>query len=107
MVDIIQELNDRRNLRDKALSDCKTYAIERAKKKYEYRVALAKRILVLRSEGVQISCIQKIAEGNEDIANLEMEKDTAESLYDLGRKAVDCYQLDMRLIGEQIEREYR
>jgi hypothetical protein len=47
-----------------------------------------------------------LARGNERIANLKMNRDVKETLYKSALEAINVYKLQIRLISEQLEREW-
>lgn len=72
---------------------------ELAKKKSEteeqYRIALAKEKLILKSEGMAISLIEDVARGKEDIAHLKFERDYAEDMFKAAIESLRALQAEM------------
>jgi hypothetical protein len=58
----------------------KQLEIELAQAEYEYRIAKEKKILQLKAEGMQATLIPDLAKGNESVAKLMLERDTAKGL---------------------------
>jgi len=80
--------------------------IDYAEKTREYRLRLAQAILLLRNQGVQISIIDKIAKGQEQIAELEFEMLKAEVLYKSSQENIMIQKKLFDSIEADIAREY-
>ncbi|MBU5437620.1 hypothetical protein KQI42_06355 [Tissierella sp. MSJ-40] len=74
MQDLQQELNNLRSDLNKAITIIKERGKTKAIAERDYRVALAKEILKLRSEGMPITIISDLCRRNEKIAELKMNR---------------------------------
>lgn len=106
MQDPIQEMATLRTMLDRALVEHKARGKMLAQKERDYKVASAKRMLVLRAEGYPATLIPDLTRGDEEIAKLRMERDIAQTLYDTSREAINSYKLQIRIVQEQIKREW-
>lgn len=83
--------------------------IERGQAKAEaerlYRIARAKESLILQSEGKAISIINDLVRGNEEVANLKMEWDIAESNYESNMEYIRMCKIEINNIGRMMEAE--
>lgn len=104
--DLFNEMTSKTALLDKALTQLKTRGQEYALSEKEYRIALAKEILVQRSNGVPVTIISDVCKGNAEIALLRMKRDIAESVYKAAMEAINVYKLEVNIIREQIDREW-
>lgn len=55
---------------------------------YNYRVAKAKAIVILRSEKIPVTLISDLVKGDEEIAKLKMQLDGLEVMYDNKREII-------------------
>ena len=105
-MDILQELNNKKNLLDKALSEYKGRGVEYANAYKNYRVAVAKELLRLRDDGMPVTIAYDIARGNEEVAELKRQEIITESLYKSCQEAINSYKLHMKILQEQYNKEY-
>ena len=66
---------------DQGTKEIYKMAKNKAETEQQYRIALAKQKLILKSEGMAISLIEDVARGTEDIAALKFQRDYAEDMY--------------------------
>lgn len=106
-MDILQELNNKKNLLDKALSEFKGRGVDYANAYKNYRVAVAKELLRLRhDENMPVTIAYDIARGNEEVAELKRQEIITESLYKSCQEAINSYKLQMKILQEQYNKEY-
>lgn len=77
-----------------------------AEKTKAYRVKLAQTILLLKSQGMQISIIDKVAKGQPDVAQLEFEMMTAEVLHKSAQENIMIQKKLFDSIEAEINREW-
>lgn len=106
MQDPMQEMATLRTMLDRALAEHKERGKVLAAKEHDYKVANAKCILGLRADGYPATLINDLAKGDATIARLRMERDIAQTLYDTSREAINSYKLQIRIVQEQIKREW-
>lgn len=80
--------------------------LEMAEKTRIYRILLAQRVLELKAEGLQISIIEKVARGAEDVAQAEFEMIAAEVKYRASNENIMAQKKLLDIIEEDIRREY-
>lgn len=105
-MDSMQEMSTLRVLLDRAVSEAKERGKLLAKCEHDYRVAKAKYILQQRTEGTPVTILADLAKGEQAIAKLCMERDIAQTLYDSSKEAINSYKLQIRIVQEQIQREW-
>lgn len=71
-----------------------------------YRVAVAKELLELRDAGMPVTIAYDIARGNDYVADLKQKEIIAESLYNSCKEAINTYKLQIKILQEQINKEY-
>lgn len=79
--EIIQKLNIAQIALTKGNAELKTLGLKKAQAEQSYRVARAKKILILKAEKYPATLIQDLARGDENVAELRLQRDVAESSY--------------------------
>ena len=105
-MDLYQELNHKMKQLDNAIKMLRTTGRDYAKAYTEYRVALAKELLVLKSEGYAITLAGDIARGKPEIAKLKFEEISTEAIYKANLESINVSKLEIKIIQEQINKEY-
>lgn len=77
-----------------------------AKAYTEYRMALAKELLRLKDEGMPVTIAYDIARGNKEVAHLKFQEIAKESIYSANKEAINSTKLQIKIIQEQINKEY-
>lgn len=72
----------------------------------DYKVLLRRECLKLRDEGMAVGMITLICYGIPEVAEARFKRDCAESIYTANKEAINSIKLRMRLIGEQLQREW-
>ena len=105
-MDLITERELKQKQLDQAIKDLRGDGTEYAEKEKNYKILLRQEVLKLRDEGVAIGVIDKICYGIPSVAEARYERDVAETIYKANQEAINSIKLQMRLIGEQISREW-
>ena len=71
-----------------------------------YKVLLRQECLKLRDEGMAIGMIDKTCYGIPSVAEARFKRDVAEATYTANKEAINSIKLRMRLVENQIQREY-
>jgi hypothetical protein len=72
----------------------------------DYKVLLRTECLKLRDEGMAIGMIDKTCYGIPSVAEARFKRDVAEAVYKANLEAINSIKLQMRLIENQLNREY-
>ena len=104
--ELIQQIQQKTALLDKALRESKERGIASADAEREYKVALSKAMLTERERGTPVTIISDICRGQEEIAGLRRKRDIADALYKAAREAINVYKIQLRVLQEQAEREW-
>jgi hypothetical protein len=105
-MDMITELNEKIKALDVAIKQLKNRGTKLAESEKDYRVALAHKLLQLRTDGHPVTIIENIAKGNADIANLRMARDIDETMYKSVMEYINVVKLQIKVIENQIQREW-
>lgn len=106
MQDLMIEMNELRQTLSTAIKELKKRGKEKALAEQNYRVALAKEILLQRDAGVPVTIISDICRGKEEIAKLKFERDFTETLYETCLQKIYQLKLELNIIENQIGREW-
>ena len=107
MQDLMIEMRELRNTLTIAINELKKRGRDKAKAEQEYRVALAKEILIQRDAGMPVTIISDICRGKAEIAKLKFERDFAETLYETCLQKIYQCKIEMGIIEEQMKAERR
>lgn len=105
-MDLYSELQEKQNLLNMTISEIKKRGKELAQAEHDYRVALAQKIMLERADGQPVTIISDICRGDEKVANLKLQRDIADSMYTSVLEAVNVLKLNVKIIENQLEREY-
>ena len=104
--DLFTELRDRQTLLERALGELGKRGRARANAEHDYRVALAQEMLKKRDAGYPATLIGDLCRGEKHIARLKFERDVADTMYAAALEAINAYKLGIRVLSEQIDREW-
>ena len=104
-MDLSIELNGKLRDLDVAIKSLRKTGQEYAKAYTDYRVALAKELLILKNEGYAISLAGDIARGKPEIAHLKFQEISKEAIYKANLESINATKLAIKIIQEQINRE--
>ena len=105
-MDLIIELDQKTQQLSKAIKDLRVNGTAYAEAEREYKILLRQECLKLRDEGMAIGMIDKTCYGIPSVAEARYKRDIAEAVYNANKEAINSIKLQMRLIGEQIGREW-
>lgn len=105
-MELYQEMSYYEDLLMKAISELKERGRNYAKAYKEYRMLLAKELLELRANEMPVTIAYDIARGKEEIANAKEQEIITESLYKSCQEAINVYKLKIKILENQISREF-
>lgn len=105
--DLMLELQGKIHLLDSALQQFGNRGRTAAQAEHNYRVARASHTLILRDKGIPATLIQDLCRGEPIIAKLKFEWDVAVVSHEAAKEAINSYKLQIRVLEEAIEREWR
>jgi hypothetical protein len=107
MQDLIQEMNKIRQELNQAIHILKQRGQDKAKAEHDYRVALAKEILIQRDAGQPVTIISDICRGNKAIAKLKLERDIANTLYETVFEKIRISKMELNILDNQLRSEWK
>ena len=72
----------------------------------DYKILLRQEVLKMRDEGQAIGVITLTCYGIPSVAEARFKRDTAEAIYKANLEAINSIKLQLRLLENQIQREY-
>ena len=105
-MDLYNELNNLISKLDVSVKSLRKTGSEYAKAYTDYRVALAKELMILKEKGYAITLAGDIARGKPEIAKLKFKEISTEAIYKANQEAINSTKLKIKIIQEQLNKEY-
>lgn len=105
--DLILEVQEKIANLNQALKQLRRQGSAYSEAEHNYRVALAKKILEEREKGTPVTIIADICRGTPNVAQLKLQRDISEVTYNAAKEACNVYKLQIKILDNQIEREFR
>lgn len=105
-LDLISELNQKTAQLNYSIKELRKNGTTYAEAEKAYKMLLRTEVLKLRDEGMAVGVIEKVCLGIPSVAEARFERDCAEAIYKANQEAINCLKLQMRLIENQISREW-
>jgi hypothetical protein len=106
MNDLVTELQYKLKMIDKAIDTLAKNGQRKAEAEMNYRIELAKEILVQREKGVPVTIISDLCRGVPRIAKMKFERDTSEVVYQSNLEAIMAWKMEAKMMENQIAREW-
>ncbi|MCR3760399.1 hypothetical protein KYB31_15585 [Clostridium felsineum] len=100
--EIIEKIKAAQIALTKGNSEIKTLGIKKAEAERNYKIALNKKILLLKTEKYPATLIQDLSRGDEKVAQLRMNRDIAESAYYTAISASDNIRLEIETLRSML-----
>ena len=107
MMELIDELQNNISLLNASVKSLRTTSQAYALAEKEYKILLRQECLKLRDEGMAIGMIDKTCYGIPSVAEARFKRDIAQATYQANQEAIQSYKLQIRLLDNQISREWR
>jgi DNA-binding transcriptional MerR regulator len=104
--DLFLEMRDLQNELNATLGEFGKWGRNYAKADYDYRLERRKAFLVGREKGIPVTILDKVCEGEEKVAKMRLNMNTAETLYKLAGEKIQALKLQIRTIESQMDREF-
>ena len=105
--DLMSALQNSINLLNAAQREYRARGVAEAQAEKDYRIALSKKMLIERDNGMPVSIISDVCRGSEEVAELKFKRDCAKANYESVQEAVNVYKLKIKVLENQIDREWR
>ena len=105
-IDLYRELQDKRKELDISIKQLRKSGTTYAQAEKDYKVLLRQECLKLRDSGMAIGMIDKTCYGIPSVAEARFRRDVADAVYKANLEAINSIKLQIRLIENQLQREY-
>lgn len=105
-MDLYNDLQQKIKELDICIKDLRRNGTSYAQAEKDYKILLRQEVLKLRDEGIAIGVIDKTCYGIPSVAEARFKRDVAETVYKANQEAINSIKLQMRLLENQIQREY-
>ena len=105
--DLYQERNEAVNSLKKSMERFAENGRLYARMNRDYRVALRQKILELKAKGYAVTLIPKLAKGDPEVAEHELNLIIAENAYKASQENINVQKIILRSIEDEIQREWR
>lgn len=105
-MDLTNELNNLIYKLDVSVKSLRKTGSDYAKAYTDYRVVLAKELMILKEEGYAITLAGDIARGKPEIAKLKFKEISSEAIYKANQESINALKLQIKIIQEQINKEW-
>jgi hypothetical protein len=105
-MDLYNELMEKSRLLDNSIKMLRKTGSDYAKAYTDYRIELAKELMILKNEGYAITLAGDIARGKPEIAHLKFEEISKEAIYKANMESINVLKLQIKIIQEQLNKEY-
>lgn len=105
-MDLFNELQAKTKELEISIKSLRQTGTNYAQAEKDYKVLLRQECLKLRDEGMAIGMIDKTCYGIPSVAEARFKRDVSEAVYKANQEAINSIKLQMRLIENQLNREY-
>ena len=105
-IDLYRELQDKRKELDISIKQLRKSGTSYAQAEKDYKILLRQECLKLRDSGMAIGMIDKTCYGIPSVAEARFRRDVADAVYKANLEAINSIKLQIRLIENQLQREY-
>lgn len=105
-MELYQELQSKTKQLDLSIRQLRKSGTEYAEAERAYKILLRQECLKLRDEGMAIGMIDKTCYGIPSVAEARFKRDVTETVYKANLEAINSIKLQMRLIENQLSREW-
>ena len=105
-MELWNEIQEKQKMLDKAIKELAQNGYDLANKERNYKIAVNKKALELRSQDVPVTLINQVIYGYEDIAELRFERDTADVKYKANLEYIQTIKLMIKILSNQLDKEY-
>lgn len=105
-MDLANEINELSILLDNKISELGKNVREYGDAYTEYRVLLAQKLLLLRSDGMPVTIAYDIARGDKIVAQAKKREIYAEGIYKANIESIQAIKLRIKLKQEQYNKEW-
>src|SRR5574344_2421821 len=99
---IINKMNECLRAMQQGNIQYKTLGLKKAQAEKNYRITLQKEMARLKLENYKVTIIPDLARGNEEVARLRLERDTADVSYETCRNSLRYCERELEILRSQL-----
>lgn len=104
--DLYTELQTKKQQLSLSVKELRKSGTAYATAERDYKILLRQECLKLRDDGMAIGMIDKTCYGIPSVAEARFKRDVAETIYKANLEAINTIKLELRLIENQLSREW-
>lgn len=104
--DLYNELNQKQKELDISIKSLRKTGTEWAEAERDYKIVLSNEVLRLRNEGMKVTIIPLVVYGIQEVATKRYMRDMKEAVYNANQEAINSIKLQIRIIENQLNREW-
>lgn len=105
-MELYEELQTKKKQLSKAILDLRQNGTAYAEAEKDYKILLRVECLKLKDEGMAVGMIDKTCYGIPSVAEARYKRDVAKTIYLANNEAINSLKLQIRLIENQLSREW-
>ncbi len=105
-MDLLQELREKNDDLSASIQLLRKHGQALATAEAEYKSVLAQTVLRLRADKMPVTLINLVVYGDKKVAEQRLKRDIAKVLYDSNQEHINVTKLQIRIIENQLQREY-
>lgn len=106
-MDLISQLNEKLKEVSHLTKMLGDYGEKYAHAEHDYKVEISKEVMVMKDSGMAATLINLTVYGRPSVAKLRLQRDLADVLYQACQEQINTAKLIIRVLENQIEREWR
>lgn len=104
--DLWSEIRSKTKQLDYSVRELRKSGTAYAEAEKAYKIKLRETALRLRSQDMAVGMISMTVYGVPEVAELRFKRDCARAVYDANKDAINAIKLEIRIINEQLSREF-
>lgn len=106
-MDLLNYLNELQENLNVSVKQLRKSGEEYANAYKEYRIALAKQLVVLKDRNIPATLCGDLARGDSEVANKKYEEIRTEAIYRANLESINSLKIQIKVVENQLEREWR
>lgn len=106
MFDLYNEIDQKKQQLDMSIKQLRISGTEYAEAERDYKILLRQECLKLRDDGMAVGMIDKTCYGIPKVAEARFKRDVTEAVYKANLEAINSIKLQLRLLENQLQREW-
>lgn len=104
--DLWNELQQKTKQLDYSVRELRNSGTAYAEAEKAYKIRLREYALRMKADGMAVGMITMTCYGIPEVAELRFKRDVASTVYEANKEAINAIKLEMRIIENQIQREW-